>query len=338
VKQMFTVLLTASLVMARVGGVGAGEAVQTVLLKALLRLEVVEQVRRQAAMLAQKAPEADAKAVEAAADDWVEKRKNATRRELTDTFGEGAKSAFQAFVAQLSERESANDRDYLALLAGALGLASVPDSYVDLRVQAIERLLSSDMQEGADFLAEIETWLDVAVQAEAPPSLEAWLSRAGTQESIARDWSFGATKSMRPPRASDALRMAEAEVRTGTVPEGLDSESQLDRFSDSRKARRARKLAEAEAGMAQVAAERRAAEEAYAKEQLAKAQAEADAMRSQAEKMAAAEQEALAQRQNSFGNRLKRVVGATVSAAGGAFFGGVGARAGQEAVNAIFGD
>ena len=59
-------------------------------------------------------------------------------------------------------------------------------------------------------------------------------------------------------------------------------------------------------------------------------------MKRHADKLAATEKDALEQRKNSWGNRLKSIVGATVSAATGAFTGGIGTRAGQEAANAIF--
>jgi FtsZ-binding cell division protein ZapB len=103
-----------------------------------------------------------------------------------------------------------------------------------------------------------------------------------------------------------------------------------------RKKRSERRLEEAQAGMEQVASERQAAEEEYAAKKTAAAQAEAEAMKRHADKLAATEKDALEQRKNSWVNRLKSIVGATVSAATGAFTGGIGTRAGQEAANAIF--
>ena len=44
----------------------------------------------------------------------------------------------------------------------------------------------------------------------------------------------------------------------------------------------------------------------------------------------------LEQQQNSWGNKLKTVVGTTISAAGGAFLGGIGTQAGQKAADALF--
>lgn len=110
----------------------------------------------------------------------------------------------------------------------------------------------------------------------------------------------------------------------------------LDAYSRMRKTKRERALAEAHAGMQQVAAEREAAEKEYAAEQAARARAEAEAMKAHAQKLAAVEKEAMEQRQNSWGSRIKRIIGGTLSAATGAFSGGIGAAAGQRAVQEIF--
>jgi len=120
------------------------------------------------------------------------------------------------------------------------------------------------------------------------------------------------------------------------VEEEEDDESFLDSFTGLRNEKRDRMLEEAKAGMEQVAAERKAAEDDYAQRKLAAAQKEAEAMKRHAQDLAAAEEQALKQRERSWGSRLKRIVGATVSAAGGAFLGGVGERAGQEAADALF--
>jgi capsule polysaccharide export protein KpsE/RkpR len=120
------------------------------------------------------------------------------------------------------------------------------------------------------------------------------------------------------------------------VPPADEEEVGLASFSASRSERRAKALEEAQAGMQQVAAERQAAEQEYAAAKTAAAQAEADAMRKHADKLAAAEQEALEQRKNSWSGRLKQIVSTTIGAAGGAFFGGVGSRAGEAAANAVF--
>ncbi len=88
--------------------------------------------------------------------------------------------------------------------------------------------------------------------------------------------------------------------------------------------------------MQQMAAEREAFEQEAAARALAQAQADAEAMKAQAQRIAGAEEEAMKQRENSWGNRLKRIAGGTVSATIGAFTGGVGAEAGRRAAAEIF--
>jgi hypothetical protein len=107
-------------------------------------------------------------------------------------------------------------------------------------------------------------------------------------------------------------------------------------FAAARKKKQELRMAEAQAAMQQVAAERQSAEQDLAARKQAEAQAEAVAVQNQAQKLAATEKQALEQQQNSWGNKLKAIVGTTISAAGGAFFGGVGAQAGQMAANALF--
>jgi FtsZ-binding cell division protein ZapB len=82
--------------------------------------------------------------------------------------------------------------------------------------------------------------------------------------------------------------------------------------------------------------ERDAAEQEAAARKTAAAQVEVDAMRRQADKLALVEREALEQRRNSWRNRLRSILVGTVSAATGAFTGGIGTQAGQRAAEAIF--
>lgn len=123
---------------------------------------------------------------------------------------------------------------------------------------------------------------------------------------------------------------------TGDVQAGEEALSPLDTYGSMRDKKRDKMLKEAQAGMQQIASERKAAEEEYAARKMAAAQKEAEATKRHAESLAAVEQQALEQRQRSWGNRLKRIVGATISATGSAFLGDIGARAGTEAANALF--
>ena len=143
------------------------------------------------------------------------------------------------------------------------------------------------------------------------------------------------TKPKRKKRKSNPLRDAEADA--GEFVEAKDDgESSLRSFGAQRKARRAKALKEAEAGMAQVASERKVADDEYNAKKQAAAAAEAAAQKAQAEKLAAAQQEAVVQDQNSWRTRIKNIVIAGVGAAGSSFAGAVGSRAGEAAAQAVF--
>jgi hypothetical protein len=120
------------------------------------------------------------------------------------------------------------------------------------------------------------------------------------------------------------------------VAPSISDANPLDMLSNLHSERRADALRQAEVGMSMVTAERQAAEDELAAKKLQQAQADATALKKQARVLAAAEKDAMAQRENSWGNRLKKIVGATATAAGGTFFGHVGAEAGRAAVDAIF--
>lgn len=122
-------------------------------------------------------------------------------------------------------------------------------------------------------------------------------------------------------RRRNPLRDAEAPPAAYRPPSVEGPAGGLDSFGAARTARREKALEVAKVGMSQVAEERRAAEEEEASRKTAAAQAEA---------------EALEQRKNSFAGRVKQVLTATISAAGGAFFGGIGSRAGEAAAEAVF--
>jgi hypothetical protein len=116
----------------------------------------------------------------------------------------------------------------------------------------------------------------------------------------------------------------------------METPAALDSFAQARQDRRQRALEEAQAGMQQVASERDAAEREYAARKTASAQAEAEAIKRQADKLASTETEALEQRKNSWGNKLKGILSATIGAATGAFTGGIGTEAGTRLADAIF--
>jgi hypothetical protein len=189
-------------------------------------------------------------------------------------------------------------------------------------------------------LSEIQTWIALREKRDDVPPLELWLARAQVggpaADPAGHAGVMGNDAKIRPPVPVDPLEAAEGSV--GRLEPGVAVESPMEAFSAARKARRDRILREAQAGMEQVTAERQIAEEEYAAKKLAAAQAEAAAMKHQAEQLAAVEKEALDQRQYQWSTRLKKLVGNTAGAFGGAFLGGMGARAAEEAIDSVWSD
>lgn len=299
-----------------------------VMVKSQLKLSLCEQAADNAkGMAAKAAAKADGSEVEKAVDVWWEQSVLAIRSDLEKQFGEEARGKFDKYMVDQAAAEKKGDKEFLALAAQSLAIEPVPADFVALRKQALEMALKDDMQAASKWLGDIETWLDLRKQGKEVPPLGIWLTRAIKSSAM--------TKTP-PAKKVDPLQSAEVEVEE-FKPEKDGGDSPLDNFSAQRNQRREKAMKEAQAGMAQVAAERQAAETEYAAKKAAEATAEADAMKSNADKIAAAEKEALEQRQNSWGARLKTIVGSLVSATTGAFTGGLGAKAGEEAVNAVFG-
>lgn len=314
---------------------GFGSPDDTALLcKTYFQFLVDQQVQAQAHTLAQSAVPEDRKQVEAAAAAWYAKRMTAIRDSLQQRFGAESRGRFEQFVSLYTSAEKGNDPAFLGTLASALKLAPAPDGYAALRQAVTGSLLASDVNEASKWLSEVQTWLDVRTKLKDTPALEAWLTRSEPVE-VAKGWQWKKTT----PAAQPVNPLASAEPEMGQM-EGPaeDGASPLDTFDELRSKKRQKALEEAQAGMQQVAAERQAAEEEYGQKKLAAAQAEAENIKRHAEKLAAVEKEALDQRQNSWSQRLKGIVGATITAATGAFTGGIGTRAGQEAANALFRD
>ena len=289
-----------------------------------------QQVAAQAGIVAHEAREQDVPQIKQAASNWSAAKTDELRKELTAQFGNNARARFEQFVGDYTTAEKSGDAKLLAQLGEALGLSPAPADYTSLRKSAIESFLQPDMAAGSKWLGEVQTWIDVRKKTADTPDLSIWLTR---------DQPTVVTKSTKPKKTAvkkpNSLAAAEADMGEFTAEEE-ESTSPLDNFDDMRKKRSDRRLEEAQTGMEQVSSERQAAEEEYAAKKTAAAQAEAEGMKRHADKLAATEKDALEQRKNSWGNRLKSIVGATISAATGAFTGGIGTRAGQEAANAIF--
>ena len=301
----------------------------SVLGQCYLKFMLFQQVAAQADTVAAAAPQADQDQIKKAAADWSAAKTRSVRTMLTARFPDDARAKFEQFVADYTTAEKAGDPQFLARISEAFGFSPAPADYASLRKSAIDSFLQPDMAEGSKWLGEIQTWVDVRGKTPGTPDLAVWLTRDQPAAAPAKK------AKKKPVKKPDSLEAAEAGLGEFTAGEEEVS-NPLDSFDEMRKNRSERKLEEAQAGMEQVASEREAAEQEYAAKKTAAAQAEAEAMKRHADKLAATEKDALEQRKNSWVNRLKSIVGATVSAATGAFTGGIGTRAGQEAANAIF--
>jgi len=290
---------------------------------------VFQQVTEQATLVADNARPQDRDEVADAAQKWFGEQMGVMRSDLEKECGSEARARFEQFYEGFSQAEQDGNPAVLEHVSNAFGFEPPPADFVALKKKIVERALGSEISSASDWLGELQTWVDLRRRDPDTPPLEIWMAR--NEKSPAP-----IPASMKPKRRSrNPLADAEADL-----PEFVEDDdegfSPLDSFDSMREERRQKAMEEAQEGMRQVAEERQAAEEEYAKKKLAAAQAEADAMKRQAEKLAAVEQEALEQRKKSWGNRLKSIVGATLSAGIGAFTGGVGSRAGEEAANAIF--
>lgn len=299
------------------------------LLLAYLRFALAQQVPMEADKLSKTAVKYDQEQAQAVVAKWSKQQISSVRASLNQAFGGNARSRFEKFVSSFTKAEQNKDAEYLSRLSASLGLQKFPPrDYAGLRKQMVELRLQGMVEDGSALLSKIQTWLQLKQEGKDVAGLEEWIKAP-------RSTSAGSVAARQPKGDIDALAMAEAPA--GKVDTQVTAgKSPLDDFDQMQKDRRDRKLKEAQAGMAQVAAERKAAEEEYAAKKLAAAQADAVAIQLHADALTAVEQEALEQRQRSWGNRLKRILGTTISSVGGAVAGTVGARAGEEAADALF--
>lgn len=298
--------------------------------KAYLHFLLTDQVERQAELLVKNADPKTREESLVAVSEWSADQKRAIRASLMQSnIGGDAKAEFERFVARYLEAESAGDPELLRSISREFGWPGMQD-YQALRQKATAELLSNEMDDASRFLGLLQTWIEQREKGISTGPLKRWLDYASRP--VPSPASAQAPRSARNPLAA-----AEAPLGEYTSWDEPGA-SPLDAYSRGREEKRARVVEEARIAMQQIAEERRAAEEEYAQKKQAEAQADAEAVRRQAERMAAADQLAQEQRQKSWGNRLKKIVGSTVSAATGAFTGGIGTRAGEEAANAIFGD
>lgn len=326
----YSLAILAVLIVAQ-GSIAGKTSDSEVLLRSFIRFSLTQEVQTQAVGLAKGLPGKDADQIHDVARGWFNREMAILRKDLERTFGNTAKDRFRKFVAEYTSAEKAGDLEYLAHLSSETGLTNPPPDFVTLRKMALKRWTGNQISAGTRLLSEIQTWIDVrSKQSDAPP-LQAWLARNQKPGQAIAEISHPGE----PPRPVNSLANAEA-----TGPEWNPSQapvgSSMDAFSQMRREKRDKAMQDSQAGMQQMAMERQAAEQEYGARKMAEAQADADAVRAHAQKLAGVESEALAQRENSWGNRLKRIVGGTVSAGLGAFTGGIGREAGRRASKEIF--
>ena len=299
-----------------------------ILVPALYRLTLSRQVAERVESYRQELPEQLAAEIEAAMVKYRAELAGRIRLSLTEAFGDEAPERFSAFIAKFSQAEHEDDRNYLEALVAALELPAqvlTPTTFGELQLLYGATVLEGEIESAGRFLGDIESWVVLKGEVEDMPPLQAWLEREVVPE----------REMEAPTRPHNRLRAAEAKTQPKVlVGEGADDT--LDKFGAARSTRRAKALADAQAGMQQVASERAAAEEEAAAKKMAQAQAEAESIRRRAEQLAAVEHEAIEQRRNSWSGRLKAVLTTAISVTSGAFLGNVGSRAGEAAADAVF--
>jgi len=271
--------------------------------------------------------ENDQQQIEQSNKQWLASALQNLRNKLSRSVPGNSKEAFGLFVADYTVAEKANDQQYLASLAAELEISVPPTSYTAFNNDFTSNHLKQEINDCAQYISEVQTWLDVKTRTPDAPNLRQWLSKDSISEPELEK---------KPSAPFNPLAAAEAPLPEFKAETDKDPGSPMDAFSSMRDKRRERDLRQAQAGMKQVAAEREAAEAAYAGKKATAAKAEADAVAIQARKLATAEQDALSQRQNSWSARLKKIVSGTIGGTVSAFTGGIGAEAGARAADAVF--
>ena len=306
----------------RAGAVAENE----VLMRSFLRFSLAQEVRGEALSLAKKFPENEVSQVSACASSAYDAEMLAVRKELEEAFGQGARQRFGQFVGDYSSAEKAQDQNFLRQLSQKLGIAAQVADYRSLRKLALQQWLTEQIATSSRFLSEIQTWAEVRGKEKNVPNLSVWMAR--NERNIS-------TPAAVHENATNALAQAEAPLPEFS-PQPAQQGNTMETFSQLRKDKRAQAMIDGQSGMQQMAMERQSAETEQGAQKMAKAQAESEAMRAHAQKLAAVENEAMAQRENSWGNRIKQIIGGTVSAGIGAFTGGIGSELGQRATNELF--
>jgi hypothetical protein len=277
------------------------------MMASLMRIELASQVESDAAKMSEGFDDGTRAAVAEAADGY--------RARIYDVV--------RTALLKLNPDADAIESEFAAFIDAA---AASPQEYAPLRAEIAKTAVKGDISAAGKFLGDIQTWLEAIRRGDDAPPLDAWLARDRGVKS--------AKQSPKKKKRPNSLRDSEAPAAE-FVEANDDASGSLRSFGAARHARRERVLKEAEAGMAQVSEQRRIADEEANAMKTAAAQAEASAMQARAERLAAIDNEALVQRQNSWSTRIKNVVGAGLSAAGSSFFGTVGHSVGDAAARRV---
>ena len=314
----------------------SGVDIQRLMLKSYLKVEIASRVVAESAKMGEGADDAVKAELFRASGEYRDAELGAVRRDLSALLGDRAQKAFASFVDAFVKAEKEGSMPALVSLSKSAGLETMPESFAALRSAAMKTLMAEDISRAGKLLGGIQTWLRLRAKGDVPP-LHAWLNR---DEAPAAANVAGEGRASPPPKKKmkrNSLR--DSEAGAGEFVEAQDdAASSLRSFGAMRKMRREKAIRDAEAGMAQVSAERKSADDEYNAKKAAEAQAEAVAMQAQAQRLAAAEQEAVIQDQNSWRTRIKNVAATAVGAAGSAFLGNVGGRLGEAAAAEVFKD
>lgn len=297
-------------------------------LQFLLSHEVLAQAER----FGEVYPEPDRAQIQDAVGRWCESKVGQVRGRLETGLGDKAQDQFGQFVAEYSQAEKDGNPEYLGVLSSELGIDPKPADFAAFRKTAFEQRLPGELSEASTLLGEVQTWAELRKKSKDVPVLNIWLTR---NKALASQ--FGTPAPMTPGQKT-VQDLADAEPVPVEYKEDEKAENTgaLDFFGGLRTKKREKALEKAHQGMQQITSERQQWETENAAAKSSDAQAEAEALKNHADKLAAVEKDALEQRQKGWGARLKTVIGTTVSAASSSFLGPIGQRAGEEAVNAIF--
>lgn len=260
-----------------------------------------------------------------AAVEWKARIQQRIRGNLEARFGASARGRYETFVTEFLAAEQCADPEALRALHEKAGLQVPPTDYASFRRLAVESWLQADVAAAGDFLARVEAWVDLSGRVPATPPLDFWL---------------GATspKSAAPPPPTPVNRLAAAEATPAPIPAPDDDEGDgaLSAFATARKTSRQQRVELAQSQMQQLATEREQWEQEWGRKKAARAQAEVEAMRRQAEALVQADKDALEQHKNSWGYRMKSVVSAVIGTTLGAFGTPIAQKAGEEAAQELF--